>query len=197
LRIIGIEGTALSGKSTLCKTLVALEPSRFVLVPCFMDWVLPGIEAPPIEPESKEAELAAIRFFTAIERERMTRLPKAVDDNAVILVDRTIETLVAHVFALHVWDRQFEDECWNMICLETADCAKPELTIHLAAEPSLIQARKKSHPDAPPLFGDANFISAFNRYFVTERRAAWPCSQVSADEDPGMLATVFLNAIKQ
>jgi len=125
----------------------------------------------------------------------MRLLADQAPEGATILLDRTVETLVAHVFALGVWDEAFCDECWDVITKCTATCPKPEVTIHLVASPTVVKVRAAGRERLPALLTEARFIDQFNGYFSAERRGDWPCTPVDAGAKAEEVAAACREAI--
>jgi thymidylate kinase len=160
-----------------------------------MHFVFSGSSFPRAEQRSKDEERAALRYFCRLEERRMQLLLDQVGSHDLILIDRTIETLVAHTAGLGQWDKAFRDECWELVENSTAGCPRPDLTIHLRASASAIQARAPGRAVMPPLFTATRFIDGFNLYFSTERRAKWPYVDVDADMDPAAVADACYKAL--
>ncbi|MDC7745358.1 hypothetical protein [Rhizobium binxianense] len=179
MMLIGIEGTALAGKTTLAIQLAAKLSHDVVIVPEFMYFLFPGGRLPPLNPQTTAEQLKAIRFFANINAQRISLATCQAATDTILLIDRTVETLVAHMYGSARWESAFIDECWEA-ATSFAGEINLDATIHLDAEPATVQARALIDANRPSFFESSDFIERFNEYFRSLRKASWPCKSIGA-----------------
>jgi thymidylate kinase len=198
MKFIGIEGTALAGKTTLIKHLRECMPSRIVVAPEYMHFAFEGSLIPSIKPTSPSEQKRALQYFAHIEQCRLILAEAQAAPDSIILLDRTVETLMAHVYALEKWPPNFLEECWSVLEEKTKGIPQPSFTLLLTASPEVIRARGLTLRDRPELFSDMRFISRFQEYFQPEnRKAHWTCLTVDASQEVTKVLSFCLSKLEE
>ncbi|GIG63166.1 hypothetical protein Lfu02_75380 [Longispora fulva] len=189
--IIGIEGTSLTGKTTLAAALAASGALRDPLVvPCYWHAAPDPGRLPPAKASSVAGQLAGLEVFLSVEAVRLGLVDAGVREGRDVVVDRTADTLLAHVGAVSAMT---EADAYPLALdlIAARRVIVPDLTLHLTARPETLALRARTRPGFPALFVDSFFATLFNKHFtnpaalVTQR-----CVPVDADADPvAVLAT--------
>ena len=179
MMLVGIEGTALAGKTTIATHLAMSMPQEVVIVPEFMYFLFPGGHLPSLLPSTHAEQLRAIRFFANIDAQRMSLAASQAAPDAILLIDRTVETLIAHMHASKKWEPAFIEECWA-VAYSPSESSRLDITIHLEVDPTSVRKRAASEANRPRLFENAEYVEGFNEYFRSSRKAPWPCKSIDA-----------------
>lgn len=165
--VLALEGPCLAGKTSLARDIAAALGARcnIVTIPCYVD-LAGDLTLPPLDAFDAVSQHDAVRFFLDIEhtRSRILRLASNAD---LALIDRSVDTLLAHVYAL--------DNLYNAGALTVARqivngtpwVIRPDLTLHLDVAPSAVQERLRTRPGFPELLVREDFNRHFNEYFAT------------------------------
>jgi thymidylate kinase len=159
---VGIEGPVLAGKSTVIAEVAKRLNQRGVScdsVACFVEAAIArGIALPDIVPRDASAQLAAVRFYLAIDQ---SRRPASV--RGVTLLDRTCWTLLAHtasLAAMGLVDAVGPVESVVNIC-----GLQPAELIYLDVSNARQISRAAARVDLPALLLEETFNVAFRGYF--------------------------------
>lgn len=160
--IIGIEGVSCAGKTTFVRAL-APHLDGPVVVPCYYH-VAPDPEKLP-EPRMHTAhqQLAGLAVFLEIEQLRLDRARQAQAEGRDVILDRTVDTLLAHAHAVGRLEGFDCDAQARAMVLRQA-VAMPDLTLVLTTDPAVLATRAILRPGMPPIFYDAQFSEHFNAY---------------------------------
>ncbi|MEU8269873.1 AAA family ATPase [Sphaerisporangium sp. NPDC049002] len=197
--IIAIEGVSCTGKSTLAARLADMFGSQ--VVPCFYHVASnPALLGNPLATTENE-QLAALTAHLLVEAERRHQADVALARDGTVILDRSIDTLLAHLTAvgqLQELDvpatvsraRRLIDQA-----VSARAAVVPDLTLVLVATPPVLAKRGATRPNVPLLYYNPAFTLHFNRYFddpISPR-----CLRLDADDDPGVVLSAALNAISK
>lgn len=162
--LIGLEGPVCSGKSTFASRLTQAFPGTLV----FDDYVggLAGRQVPHFDPGSTEGQLDAFEVFMAVEAERIRTHP--IDQGAAHVLDRTVDTLFAHAYAL---DRLKGYESYPRARAAAPDLyLTPDVTFLLQPPRDVLLQRAEQRGDGEVLapFLSVEFLAATAAYFENE-----------------------------
>ncbi len=165
--VLALEGPCLAGKTTLVRDIAAALGARSTVltVPCYVD-LAEGRPLPRLDAYDAASQYNAIRFFLEIEntRSRILRLARHAD---LVVIDRSVDTLLAHVYALdHLYGIGALPRSQQLIN-NTPGVIRPDLTIHLDVPPATIRERVSTRPGFPELLVREDFNTYFNQYFDT------------------------------
>lgn len=160
--IIGIEGVSCTGKTTLATRLA--EHLNAAVIGCYYHCAPSPASLPTPDMTSSDQQLRAVAMLTRIEARRHQLAQAALTAGNTVILDRTIDTILAHAHAvgrLHGYDCDAEA---RQIVLD-APILIPDLTILLTAPPSVLTARASQRTGMPELFYNPVFTGHFNDYF--------------------------------
>ncbi|SEH01770.1 dTMP kinase [Nonomuraea solani] len=165
--IIGLEGVSCTGKSTLASALAA-RLGRTCVVPCYYH-AAPDPSLLPAPLAASEAEQHdALAQHLQIEQLRARHVRAAVGRGAHVVLDRTVDTLLAHLRAVGAI-RTLDANASARILVEQhivqGLAVVPEVTLLLQAGHEVLAARAKGRPGMPPLYYDAVFADGFHAHF--------------------------------
>jgi thymidylate kinase len=176
---VGIEGPCCAGKTTMLRALQrSLEPRPVVSVVDYSDFVGGGRFLPPAVPENLQEERNALNTFLTIEQSRTQKAHLLTDPQAVVLIDRSIHTLVAHCFALTC----MTGIDYLTLGRETLKASTiplwPDVVLYMDVTQETVLARNQGKFPADSIFVNAEFNSGVRSYFATSDdisvlRVAW------------------------
>lgn len=162
---VGIEGPCCAGKTTLSRGLIA-DLARMTIshVQCFADHVGGGRFLPRAIPETVEEDRDALEVLLNVEADRT--LQAKADRSDLVLIDRSVYTLLAHRSAL--------ERVTSLRCLTTAQAAVaesdaplwPDLVIYLDVPQDVVHERNRGKFTADSIFIDANFNAGVRAFFA-------------------------------
>ncbi|MFJ6769999.1 hypothetical protein ACIQOV_03290 [Kitasatospora sp. NPDC091257] len=161
--ILGIEGVSCVGKTTLAAAL-ATHLGEPAVIPCYYHASPDPSRLPKPEPFTAEHQLANIAQFLDVEDLRLARTLLALAEGWDVILDRTVDTLLAHAHAvgrMHGFD--CDDQAQLAVTSRTV--AMPDLTIVLTADPEALARRARLRKGMPTIFYDRHFSEHFNAYF--------------------------------
>ncbi|MEV8323538.1 hypothetical protein [Kitasatospora sp. NPDC056731] len=162
--ILGIEGVSCVGKTTLAAQL-APHLNRPAVIPCYYHASPDPTLLPAPEPFTAEHQLSNIAQFLDVEDLRLTRARQALSEGRDVILDRTVDTLLAHVHAvgrMHGFD--CDDQARRLVT--SRPVAMPQLTIVLTADPDVLASRARLRKGMPTIFYDRHFSEHFNAYLT-------------------------------
>ncbi|MBA2949579.1 hypothetical protein [Streptomyces himalayensis] len=200
MTIIALEGPSYAGKTTVLQTLRAIPAlSKAVFFDCYVKSILHPESIPEARTGSTAEQLTAFAVFMGIEAQRVTavtRRPAA----PVILLDRSVDTLMAHARAL--------DELAGYTAypaalrhLQQLPHLRPDLTIYLDASPESLHLRRKhaGHTTTEPHYflHDDDFLSLARSYFLNGKQPVITrrLEVVSADQPPEDVAQAVTDLV--
>lgn len=161
--IVGIEGTSLTGKTTLANRLQARYPDS-AIIDCYYEWSACQPGRPDLEPVDREAQLAALQYYLDVELERVAVLGELVN-TSLVLVDRTADTLLAHTAALDaLHGLGIMPDARSMV--SSATVIQPDLTLHLVVNATELARRAQIRPGFPRLLYEPDFVALFDAHFT-------------------------------
>ncbi|WP_170322732.1 dTMP kinase [Acrocarpospora macrocephala] len=197
--IIAIEGVSCSGKTTLATRLA--DPFGWQVVPCYYHVAAdPGLLGEPLA-TSEDEQLAALTAHLLVEAERRHRADAALARDGAVILDRSIDTLLAHLTAVGQLQgldvpatvsraRTLIDQA-----VSAGTAVVPDLTLLLIATPTALATRGVTRPDVPRLYYDPNFAAHFNQYFADPISPR--CMRLDANADPAALLSTARTAISR
>ncbi|MFJ5882603.1 AAA family ATPase [Kitasatospora cineracea] len=162
--ILGIEGVSCVGKTTLAAQL-APHLNRPAVIPCYYHASPDPTRLPAPEPFTAEHQLANIAQFLDVEDLRLARARQALAEGRDVILDRTVDTLLAHA---HAVGRMHGFDCDDQarLLVTTRPVAIPDLTIVLTADPDVLASRARLRKGMPTIFYDRHFSEHFNAYLA-------------------------------
>ncbi|GAA4471811.1 AAA family ATPase [Phytohabitans houttuyneae] len=160
--IIGLEGVSCVGKTTLARALARRLDAH--VVPCYYHAAPDPAQLPPPDSETAEAQLAALTVLLPVEALRREAALAAAGRGQVVILDRTVDTLLAHAHAvgrLHGYDC---DAAARALIL-AHPIVVPDLTLLLHACDGERSRRAARRVNMPPLFYDSTFAGYFTEHF--------------------------------
>ncbi|KJS58432.1 AAA family ATPase [Streptomyces rubellomurinus] len=161
--ILGIEGVSCVGKTTLAAAL-ATHLDQPAVIPCYYHASPDPTRLPKPEPFTAENQLTNIAQFLDVEELRFARALQALVAERDVILDRTVDTLLAHAHAvgrMHGFD--CDDQAQHAVT--SRGVAMPDLTIVLTADPDVLARRARLRKGMPTIFYDRHFSEHFNAYF--------------------------------
>ncbi|MFF5113220.1 hypothetical protein [Streptosporangium sp. NPDC000509] len=194
--IIAVEGVSCTGKTTLAADLAG----RFgwETIGCYY-YVAddPSVLGVPVAATEAE-QLAALTAHFAIEEERARRARAALARDGAVIMDRSVDTLLAHLGAVgRIQGLNAAARARVMVAERiSADAAVvPDLTLLLAADPAVLAARATTRPGLPPMYYDPLFAAHFNDHFAAPIAAR--CVRLDASRGRGEVVEAALTHITQ
>jgi thymidylate kinase len=146
--VVAMEGPCCAGKTTLGRALAtALVDLTILEVPCFADHVGGGRFLPRPVPTSVAEDEQAIRSLLHVEAERTAYAPSQPYD--LVLVDRSVYTLLAHRYAL-----------------ERSTGLGPDLVLYLDLPQEALEGRNHGKFEAGNIFIDRGYNADFRAFFA-------------------------------
>lgn len=162
--IIGIEGVSCVGKTTLSAAL-ATRMSAPAVIPCYYHASPDPSRLPSPEPFTFGHQLSSIAQLLDIEDLRVARAKEATLAGREVILDRTVDTLLAHAHAVGRMNDFDCDEAARHL-VTTRHVAMPDLTIFLTSDPDVVERRASLRDNMPTIFYDRHFSQHFNTYFT-------------------------------
>lgn len=160
--VLALEGPSFAGKSTLAKRISQRWPS----IRCFADYVemLNWENIPAFDPGSSEGQARAFLRFMEGEARRVEAVRRELP--AVVLLDRSIDTLLAHAFSL---DGLFGYGSLPLVrqALSRMDFLRPNYEFFLDTPREILLKRQAQREDGDEVaeFIASDFLGASREYF--------------------------------
>ncbi|WP_370415656.1 hypothetical protein [Streptomyces fradiae] len=190
--IIALEGPSYAGKSTAIRHLrrTALG-SRAYVSDCYVKHIAHRDDIPPARTDSAAAQLAAFERFMEIEATRVAEA--AASSRQLVVLDRSVDTLLAHAYAL---DALFGYGVHHQLRhrLQSLPFLRPDHTLYLDVPAETLHLRRKTagHTAAESEYflHEPDFLRHARDYFVhTARRPMTrELAVLAADADPDEVA---------
>jgi dTMP kinase len=167
MMIIGLEGVSCVGKTTLAAALAARLVAAgvaAVVVRCYYHAAPDPSRLPPPDSATADEQLAALRVLLQVEALRRTAALNAAGQGQLVILDRTVDTLLAHAHAmgrLHGYDCDVQANA----LVRDQPIVVPDLTLLLSASDE-VRARRAAHrAGMPRVFYDSTFTRYFTDHF--------------------------------
>jgi dTMP kinase len=165
--IIGLEGVSCTGKSTLARGLAA-QLGDTTVVPCYYHAAPDPSVLPSPKVSSETDQIEALIIHLQIEETRMQAVREALTRCSRVVLDRTVDTLLAHIRA--VGEMNGLDANARARALVDQQISKglacvPDVTLVLHADHEVLAARAHARPGLPPLYYDPVFTCGFHAHF--------------------------------
>lgn len=183
--IIGLEGVSCTGKTTLARHLADVLDAT--VVDCYFHCAPTPESMPPPESADAEHQLIAVVHLLRIEAIRVERAQAALKNGGIVVLDRTVDTILAHARAV---GRRHGFDCDRAArrLVEGARALVPDLTVLLEADPATLTERASLRTNMPEVFYRPDFTTVFNEHFidpiartVIRMDAACPTAHLAAD----------------
>lgn len=166
--VVSVDAPSDSGKSTLVGGLLnTLSGLRVVGLPCYVDAAGGDAYVPPDRALSAEQQLAQFRFFLDLERRRRSRLRIEGDEVEVLLLDRSIHSLLAHSLAEQLLGGPPTFDACVALAKGDPHVLWPDLVFFLDVSDAK-RAERVEPGDQPKWFADASFNRALCHYFAED-----------------------------
>jgi thymidylate kinase len=183
MRIIALEGPSYAGKTTAITALARSSPGA-VTFDCYVKG-LPLGSVPRVRTRTRDEQIAAFEMFMEVEASRVERLAELASSKhapQLVILDRSVDTLLAHAYALdtlyHLGARKEISER-----VERMPHLIPNLTLYLHAdEQTLSQRRAASGARGAYFLHDPRFLHAWRSYFTTGPVISRHLENIRADQ---------------
>lgn len=186
-----MEGVSCTGKSTLAANVAARL--GWQTIGCYYHVADdPSVLGAPIARSDTEL-LNALTAHLGIEQERHRQATAALAQDGGVIMDRSVDTLLAHARAIGRLRRLDVDARARAAVARqvTASAAVvPDLTLLLTAEPAALVRRAASRPGLPPIYYDPKFAEHFNGHFTDPISPR--CVRIRADAAPDQILEMAL-----
>jgi thymidylate kinase len=185
LKTFALEGPCCAGKTTLSRGLMD-ELKELVIghVRDFSDFVGGGRFLPSPEPSSLEEEENSLRIFLDIENKRIAHLVNQKYD--LIIIDRSIYTLIAHCSALDKMNGTNYTNLAKSILKKSNIPLWPDIIVYLDICQKTVKQRNREKFHESSIFINSIFNCGIKNYFqeLTQERASsilWVDATLSAN----------------
>jgi len=198
MRIAALEGPSFAGKtSTLAALGPLLHPLRVISYACYVDEIASN-DVPPARARGAAEQLAAFELFMEIEADRVADLRCRGDGADLLLLDRSVDTLLAHAYALdRLYAYGVHDAARSLLPQREHLC--PDRTFYLDAGPEVLQRRRRrSGGPFDDFLLDPVFVGHFRDYFTLKGSpiSAW-VSIVHAEQEQSIVADRIVRMLAQ
>jgi len=176
---VAIEGPCCAGKTTLGRGLEQeLQPLRTAYIMDYYEYTRGGGFFPrPIPGSAAEAE-DALRWLLNVEERRTAQARAAENQLDVILIDRSIHTLLAHRYALKKVGKFNDFQSAQDLIDSSVIPLWPDVIMYLDMPQNLVHQRNNGKFEPDNIFIDADFNQGIRTYFqrfagVPHHRIAW------------------------
>jgi len=186
LNTIGVEGPVCAGKTTVVAGLARQFAGLSVIcVPDYADHVGGGRHLPSPVPQSIAEEEQALHVFLKIEAERTKQARNVAERPQIVLVDRSVHTLLAHCYVLSRMTGLDYNSAARRVLGGSDTPLWPDLILYLDVPQQAIDARNTGKFEVGSIFIDAAFNEGIRAYFLRLagqelRRVVWLDATVSA-----------------
>ena len=160
--IIGLEGVSCVGKTTLARDL-AHRLGAYV-VPCYYHAAPDPSRLPPPNSATAEQQLAALTVLLHVEALRRATALVAASHGQIVVLDRTVDTLLAHAHAVGRLNG-YDCDAAARALVQAHPIVVPDLTLLLHASDAERARRAARRVNMPRLFYDPTFTGYFTEHF--------------------------------
>ncbi|MGH3391171.1 MAG: hypothetical protein ACRDOO_20065 [Actinomadura sp.] len=165
--IIGIEGVSCTGKTTLARAL-AVRLADTSVVPCYYHAAPDPSVLPSPKVSSETEQIDALAIHLEIELLRLRRVQAAVARGCRVVLDRTVDTLLAHLRAVGEMNGLNANTRARDLVEQQVDqglAVRPDMTLLLRADHEVLAERARTRVGMPTLYYDPAFTSGFDAHF--------------------------------
>jgi dTMP kinase len=165
--IIGLEGVSCTGKSTLARALAA-RLGDTIVVPCYYHAAPDPSALPSPKVSSETDQIDALIIHLRIEETRLLAVREALTRCGRVVLDRTVDTLLAHLRAVGEMNGLDANACARALVtrqIRRGLAAVPDVTLLLRADHEVLTARARARPGLPPLYYNQEFTRGFHAHF--------------------------------
>jgi thymidylate kinase len=187
---IGIEGPCCAGKTTLSRQLAErLSPRRVHHVQDYSDFVGGGRHLPPAVPASLAAEEKALRRFLELEVERARHVRELTEQDGIVLIDRSIHTILAHCHGLGHFQHIDYSQVTETVIAHSTLPLWPDLVVYLDVPQRTVAERNRGKFPRGSVFTDSAFNAGIRCNFLgPPRREHPPLLRLDATRDVRVLS---------
>jgi len=185
---VAIEGPCCAGKTTLGRGLLSeLSHLAVAYVADYADYVGGGRFLPAAVPGLPAEEERALATFLAIEADRASHVRASASAWDLVLIDRSIHTLLAHCFGLDHVMAQGYFRLAEGVLPSSAIPLWPDLVLYLDLPQEVLAARNRGKFERDSIYVNAAFNEGARSYFQAlasrgHPRVAWLDATVHAAE---------------
>jgi thymidylate kinase len=159
-----LEGPCCAGKTTLGHLLMQnLHGLTVAFAECYADHAGGGRFLPRQEARSVEEREQALRQLLSVEADRLARLPPGSD---LILADRSVQTLLAHSYALERMTGIGVFAPSVRLLRQSPSAAWPDLVVYLDLPQQAVHGRNNGKFAPGSIYTDPGFNAAIRSYFL-------------------------------
>jgi thymidylate kinase len=165
MKKLALEGTSFSGKTTLAKELARYNPNRYKMVEEYVSYAGGSQNFPSYPPKNRREALSNLDFFLNLERQRHTDIEKYKDESCIVVMDRSVISLLGFRFAeryiggLNIF-------CEAKAIIQQEPQLAPDIIVYLhATDIQIEQRRQKSHRRVGDMFVNSDFNYQLRRFF--------------------------------
>jgi thymidylate kinase len=165
--IIGLEGVSCTGKSTLARGLAPCLGCA-AIIPCYYHAAPDPALLPSPKVTSEAEQIEALRVHLRIEETRHRGVQAALRRGELVLLDRTVDTLLAHIRAVGEMNHLNANQRARTLVtrqISLGQAAMPDVTLLLTSDSVTLAARASARPGLHSLYYDPDFARGFDAHF--------------------------------
>lgn len=188
--IIGLEGVSCVGKTTLANALADRLPA--VAVACYFHAAPDPSWLPEPTAATAAEQLDNLVQLLRVEALRRHTVVQAVTDGHTVILDRTVDTLLAHAHAMgRLYSFDCDEQARAMVL--SGPAVIPDLTLLLSADPAEVAVRASRRVDMPVIFYEPRFTAHFHEHFA--QPLASHCVRLESTTTPEDVVKLALDVI--
>jgi thymidylate kinase len=167
MRIAALEGPSFSGKTSALANLQSLLPQdKLITYKCYVDEIANVDDVPPARTRNAQEQLTAFKLFMQVEAGRVADLKDRAGGADLVVLDRSVDTLLAHAYALdQLYGYDVHDQA--RAHLTQLPHLRPDQTFYLDASPQELELRQRRLSGPFDIFLlDPEFIGHIRDYFT-------------------------------
>jgi dTMP kinase len=165
--IIGLEGVSCTGKTTLARALAARLDDTSV-VPCYYHAAPDPSVIPSPKVSSEADQLNALAVHLRIEELRVRRAREAMERGCRVVLDRTVDTLLAHLRAVGEMNGlDANTRARTLVAQQIGQglAAVPDVTLLMCTKHDVVAERARARVGMLSLYYDPVFTRGFHTHF--------------------------------